>query len=252
MENNLIKIAFFVEGLTETIYIRYLLLNIFNNSDIEIDIYRSFNTQKSSPAYGIKNEVAKLKFLVLDVEGDSNVLSGIKEREKNLFVQGYMKVFGLRDMYSNEYDSLSSSGGVDQTAILKIQSGIQEEINKMSNPSLISFHFAVMEIEAWFLAMIAVLSRIDSQITVEFIKNKLGYDLLSINPELYFRKPSVDLGKIYLLVGKSYDKSTHCLESLMSKMQRQDYYDLCNSGKVGYYKSFFEDITTGLEGFLTT
>lgn len=179
-------------------------------------------------------------------------MSGIKERERDFFGLGYMKIFGLRDMYSSEYDSLSSSGGVDQVVILKIQSKVQEEINKMSNPSLINFHFAIMEIEAWFLAMIAVLSRVDSQITPDFVKNKLGYDLSPIDPELFFRKPSADLEKIYTLVGKNYDKSTHCLESLMSKMQRQDYYDLCDSGKVACYKRFFEDITADLGDYTTT
>lgn len=250
MENNPIRIAFFVEGLTETIFIRSLLLNVFDNSKAEILCIRLFNTSKEVPTYSISNDSATIKFLLIDVEGDSNVLSGIKEREESFFNQGYKKIIGLRDMYSDEYDNLSKKKGVNKRVISLIISKVQSEIDKMSHPTLIKLHFAIMEIEAWFMAMVDVLNRIDSQLTPDFIKSKLGFDILIIDPQTFFRTPSNELEKIYALVGKTYDKTRHCLESLMSKMQKEDFYNLHRSDNVSRYKNFFEDATRGFENYV--
>ena len=250
MVNKLIKVAFFVEGLTETIFIRSLLLNIFDSSKLEIECIRLFNTSKGEPTYSIFNDLAIMKVLIIDVEGDSKVLSGIKERENNFFNQSYKKIIGLRDMYSDEYKNLSKKKGADEKTNSLVISRTQSEINKMTHPNLIKLHFAIMEIEAWFLAMTDVLSKVDSRLTPNFIKNKLGFDILIIDPQFYFRKPSRDLEKVYALVGKTYDKTKSCLEGLMSKIQKEDFYNLYSSGKVSHYKNFFEDIKEGLEGYL--
>lgn len=212
---------------------------------------RLFNTSKGTPTYNVLNDFAEISFLLVDVEGDSNVLSGIKEREKNFFSQKYKKIVGLRDMYSDEYESLSKKKGIiDQEATSLITAKVQDEINKMSHPNLIKLHFAIMEIEAWFIGMIDVLHRVDSRITPDFIKSKLSFDILTIDPQLSFKKPSSDLSKIYTLVGKTYDKTRACLESLMSKMQKKDFYNLYSSGKVSHYNNFFKDVTEKFEGYL--
>lgn len=252
MANKPIKIAFFVEGLTETIFIRRLLLSIFDNSKIEIRSLRLFNTSKGTPTYSVINDFAEIRFLLVDVEGDSNVLSGIKEREKNFFSQGYKKIIGLRDMYSNQYNNLTKKKRVDEGVISLLISRAQSEINKMSKPTLIKLHFAIMEIEAWFIAMVDVLNKIDVRLTQSFIKRKLSFDILVIDPQFYFRKPSRDLEKVYALVGKTYQKTKESLESLMSKMQKEDFYNLYSSGKVSNYKIFFEDVTEGFKNYLSS
>jgi len=251
MENNYIRIAFFVEGLTETIFIRSLLLNIFDSSKLEIMFVRLLNSSRGAPTYSMPNPTAIIKFLLIDVEGDSNVLSGIKEREKDFFSKGYKKIIGLRDMYSDEYKRTSKKREIDDRIVSLIISKAQGEIDKMNNPKLIKLHFATMEIEAWFIAMVDVLNKIDIRLTHSFIKRKLSFDILIIDPQLFFRKPSNDLAKIYLLVGKTYQKTKKSLESLMSKMQKEDFYNLYNSGKVSNYKIFFEDVTEGFENYLT-
>jgi hypothetical protein len=66
----------------------------------------------------------------------------------------------------------------------------------MSNPIQIHFYFAIMEFEAWLLAMYENFEKINSLLTIEFIKNNLGYDLSMIDPQIEFFKPSNEIRKI--------------------------------------------------------
>ena len=120
----------------------------------------------------------------------------------------------------------------------------------MQNTINIKCHYSIMEIEAWFLAMYWILKRINPKLTLGFIKSKLKIDLLNIDPETFFFKPSVELSKIYTLVGKKYDKSVHCAESLMSKMNKKDFDNILKSGKVKSLIKLYSEIVDGYKKFL--
>ena len=82
---------------------------------------------------------------------------------------------------------------------------------------------AIMEIEAWFLAESNLFSRISRHLTADFIKQKLGLDLVNDDPELY-KHPAKEMGRIYRLIDKKYRKSEKQIRAISSKL---DYDDLC-------------------------
>jgi hypothetical protein len=66
--------------------------------------------------YAYENEMAEVYFLIVNTQGDGSVLPAIKRREKGLFAQGFQKIIGLRDMYSQAYCEISP-GVIDETLI---------------------------------------------------------------------------------------------------------------------------------------
>ena len=56
-----------------------------------------------------------------------------------------------------------------------------------------------MEIEAWFLADHSLFSKIDESLTPEYIKTKLGLDLINDDPEKECRHPAKDIDNILCL-----------------------------------------------------
>lgn len=248
MGNKIPRIAFFVEGLSETIFIRTLLLRTFNNSLVQVRCIRLLNTFKGPPCYSFLNKNAKLSFLIADVEGEGNVISAIKERKDNFLSLDYKKIIGLKDMYSDGYSRISPRK-IDDKVTSQFFSRTAKEISKMGSDR-IKFHFAVMELEAWFLAMDGLLEKIDSRLTSEFLKKRLGYDLSRVDPEVYYFKPSSDFKKILRLADKSYNKSKGVLEGIMGKMTKDDFINLSQAGKVGHYKIFLTEVHSGLGSYL--
>jgi hypothetical protein len=52
--------------------------------------------------------------------------------------------------------------------------GANKSIAMMSRPNKIHFHFAIMELEAWWLCMYTLLTKIDNRLTVELIAEQFG------------------------------------------------------------------------------
>ena len=97
-------------------------------------------------------------------------------------------IIGLRDMYSEAYEKLSRGVINDDISNQFIQNH-NSTIQKMTYQDRIKLYFAIMEIEAWFLAMYDIFQRIDSVLTIEYIEEKLGFDLRRIDPQGEFFKP---------------------------------------------------------------
>lgn len=164
------KVGIFVEGQTEQIFIEKLIYQIFSNVYINsIEFYggRLF-------IEGVdKNTKVDYFFLIIDVGNDEKVLSSVLDNASKMIQIGYCKVFGLRDLYPKFRDD----EGEVETIINELISGSEYKEN-------IECFLAVMETEAWFLADYNVFSRIDKKLTYQYIKDKLGVDLINEDPEL--------------------------------------------------------------------
>ena len=102
----MIKTAIFVEGQSELIFTRELLLKYFEYQNIHIECYTLFNDHNLNPTeYKYDNKNAAFYFQILNIGNDQKVISSILKREKYLFSKehGFHKIVGLRDMYSKEY-----------------------------------------------------------------------------------------------------------------------------------------------------
>lgn len=229
------KTAVFVEGQTELIFVRELLLKYFEYQNISIDCYTLFTDSSFNPTeYSFPNSEAKYYFQVINVGNDQGVLTRMLRREKAIWNAGFTKIIGLRDMYSREYREAVGNRVIDLTINQKFIDGHRSQI-KSEN---IFFSFAIMEVEAWLLGLRKSLERMDAQLTSEYILDKLGYDLSAIDPEVTFFHPAADLQKIYSLVGKDYDKSKSGINSLVSHIEKSDYEELLHSEKCSSFKEF--------------
>lgn len=248
IKSNVVKIAIFVEGQTEAVFTRTLISQFFNNAKVSIEIIKLVNP-RGKCAHSFSNKNARLYFYIYDVEGDVNVLSAIKERASSIFNKGFKQIISLRDMYSREYDQVSG-GRIKSDITQKFIRDTKAEIAKLPNSDKIFFHFAIMEIEAWILAMHKFLRRINPGLTSDKIYRSLNVNIGRIDPEQKFYKPSNELDKIFRLVNRRYRKSIPTAERIMSKIYKQDFERALKSPKVPAFTSYYKSITKGKRRYL--
>lgn len=195
------KIAFFVEGQTEQIFINKLLIEIAGQKKIAIKLFkirggRSSPTQETPiPQLHPSPKNPKYEALIYDSGNDDKVKSDILENVDNLSKNGYSEVIGLRDLYPESTSELA-----------RLERGLAFTPPKYKPlPIPYEIIIAIPEVESWFLAEFEHFSCIDPKLTMAFIKAETGvnpsFDDMTILPH-----PSDSLKEIYMLVGKSYNK----------------------------------------------
>lgn len=237
----MIKTVLFVEGQTELIFTRELLLKYFEYSDIEIICLRlvtDSNTEKAE--YDFQNENATYHFQIINVGNDKSVLSAILKREKYLVQNEYKKIIGLRDMYSKEYKEMSIKIEVD--LIKKFIEETNKVINNLNSEIEIQFHFAIMEIEAWFLGIQNIFEKFDPTLTNNFIREKLGMNLDTIDPEQNIFHPTDEVDKILNLIGVKYSKSKSVVESIVGCIKKEHIITLLKSEKCKSFRGYWKDV----------
>jgi predicted ATP-dependent endonuclease of OLD family len=137
------KIAIFVEGETELIFVRHLLLKLFDNYILKFECIRLLSGGKTARTpFDFSSPNPKIYFQVISVGNDYRVLSVIKDREKSLIEDSFDTIVGLRDMYSQEYKKLSRN--IDESVTKQFIDKSNETIRKTNNPSKIKLHFAII------------------------------------------------------------------------------------------------------------
>lgn len=169
-------------------------------------------------------------------------MDAIAENENQLLTQGFKKIIGLRDMYSKAYRK-KSKNVINHEVTRQFIEAISKMIAGMNNPDKINFHFAIMELEAWWLSMYNLFAKINDQLTVSFIENHLGYNLANIDPEQRFFHPSLEIDKIFQLVESSYKKHLSDVESITSNIDSQDISDATTHNRCSCFKKFCDDLT---------
>jgi len=237
------QVAIFTEGQTELIFIRYLVGIEFGWEKISIRCI-SLNRNKSTlGGLNHENPHADVLFQIIDVGNDEFVLSAIKEREKHLLESGFNKILGLRDMYSKNYLKRADKKIVP-AVINQLIENTERTIQTMSSPDKIFFHFAIMEVEAWFLAMWAVFGRIDVILTVQYIEQKLNFRLDQIDPQTRFVNPAREVERILGLIGRKYDKTRGDVEIICKKIKQSDVQAMLASDRCQSFKEFYSDIVS--------
>jgi hypothetical protein len=232
------KIAIFVEGQAELIFVREYLLKRF---DYQISLLCQkllYNERFDNVNYSIDNPDACFHFTIIDVGGDTSVLKNILKHELLLWNSGFDRIVGLRDMFSLEYKK-----------IIKQPPQIKEEVNlnfiktakniiqtHAKRPTQIYFHFAIMELEAWFLGIPKLWER--KGLSSQNINEKLKLELSEIDPETTFLHPAETIKDILEIINQNYRKQAGEVESLMGYIEKQDFEDLHNSQKCNSFKEF--------------
>lgn len=236
------KIAVFVEGQTELIFTRELLLKCYEWQGLQIECHSLFNDSDLNPEeYPFPNPNATTHYQILNIGNDRKVLSSIIKREKYLFSEGqaFDKIVGLRDMYSKEYREATENHQIDATINQKFIDGYQKTINTQAQqPDKIEFQFAIMELESWFLGMESLLPKIDIELTNDKIVDELGIDLQTIDPEVTFFHPASTISTILELVGARYAKKKQEVNSLLGNITKEDFHALYESEKCTTFNQY--------------
>jgi len=212
----MLKIAFFVEGLTEQIFVEKLLIEILGHNNLSIQ-KRKITGGRKTPISIVQigspqlNSSASYYFAIYDCSGDSSIPSYIRATRSNLIKNKFKKVFGILDVRPK----------YKRNEIEKLKTGLYYNLPQKTLKT--KFILSIMEIEAWFLAEENHFKKIDISLTSELIINKFGYDLSTYNTEL-FDEPACLLNSIYSLVGKRYTKKSSRISRTVESLDYANLY----------------------------
>ena len=205
------KVAVFVEGQTEQIFIDQLIKHIFGHNKVDIEELQFLgkeDNRRIRTMRSISTEPAvEYFFRIYDCHGgneNSTVKSDIIEQYMKLKGESFTLIIGLRDVYPlPDADKLEFMMKIDLPDDSRL---------------LIKIFLAVREIEAWFIAEEKHYRFIDELLSVPHVNKIVGFDIMTISTET-INQPSLTLKTIYQSVGKDYNKkkwevqrTVHCID----------------------------------------
>nr|CBL42931.1 conserved hypothetical protein [Candidatus Magnetobacterium bavaricum] len=192
----MIKIAFFVEGQTERIFVEKFLDEYITLNKCELIVKKNIGNNKSAKmVFEKKNPYAEFYVLIHEVGNDEKVNITIRENAKDMIKKsGYSYIIGLRDLYNPRYpDPHRRKQEIRDKLINAFYKPFDECKDK------IKYILAIMEIEAWFLLDKDFFTTMtdNSQEVTRILDKKNTED---------YERPAKVIEKIYRLSGKEYNK----------------------------------------------
>jgi hypothetical protein len=202
------KVAFFVEGQTEAVFIYNLLLNWFSCPHLKITWQRrvSWRTEELEAFDGGD---AIYHFLILDCGGDEGVKSAILDRMPDLLGAGYSEIIGVRDLYPLELNELQ-----------RLKEGLAADL---PNAPPIEFIVVCREIETWFIRERKHFLKLSDKLTTQAILDATGFHLENGDP-LDIPHPAAFLHTVFQICGRKYRKREHEIRAIVESL---DYGDFC-------------------------
>lgn len=193
------RMAFFVEGQTEQIFVNRLVRYMLGPKNTNI-IQRKLRGGTNAPRQEITRHISLARrpdyeVLIIDCGADNRVKSEMLENLENLHEHNYLYLVGLRDLYPLPLDELDGLSRGLRFLPPRLKNKVQR----------FEVVIAVREIETWILSEKTHFQKIDKRLTPEFIKQKLGFNIADLNPVDRIH-PAADLDKIYKLIGQAYGK----------------------------------------------
>jgi hypothetical protein len=229
------KMAIFVEGYTEVVFVDRLIEEIANENSILIE-WRLISGGATCPRTSRQLKAAgpssgQQHFVVIfDCGGDDAVKTRMIKEYPNLAAAGYSRIVCIRDVYPK----------YTYAEVPTLKTYLPKHVK--TKPIVVDFVLSIMEIEAWFLAEYTHLARIDPAIALGAIIEKLAFD--PANDDLQVRPtPADDLDKCYALAGKTYVKG-----NAKTTVDALDYVHIY-AGLVERFP-YLRDFVAIIEGFL--
>ena len=204
------KLAFFVEGQAEQMFVQALVEACAEEYNVQIE-WRRGNLGRRYKRIFMEMAAKKIGtgedyfVLIIDSGSDERVVSDIKDRFEYLLRENFSMIVGLRDVRP-----------ISRHEIEKLQAGMESSITSLTGIP-IEFYLSIMEVEAWFLAENTHFLRISAELTEERIRDGLGFFPDDKNAESR-EAPSADLAAIYQIGGVLYDKSRSVVERVMNSL----------------------------------
>lgn len=233
------KVAIFTEGQGELIFVRQLLIQTVGYNDLSFECIELHSDSFHDVPYRYSSNDPIVHYQIVDVGNDERVMSIIAERQERLVRMGY-EIVGLRDMYSAAYKKRSNH--IDHNVTNSFIESAQNTIQKMVNADKIHFFFEIMEFESWLLSMYNLFGKMNPILTCDYIRENLGFDLRTINPETQLFHPAVEFGDILRLIGEEYTKSFGQMESILSHLNTEDLNNAIENRRCNSFAIFFTEI----------
>ena len=210
------KLAVFVEGQTEQIFIEKLLVEAAGKSNIAIEKRQALGGQSVKRRLKLieastPNSGHRYLAQIVDCGSENRVKSDIRDRYENLVAQGFETIVGVRDVYPD----------AAYADIPLLRSGLRLYIK--TNPIEVTFVLGVMEIETWFIAEHTHLQKLHPSLTPSLIKSRLGFDPSTDDLQLRPR-PTEDLDNIYRLAGLKYTKDKNTVQRTVGVLDYERIY----------------------------
>lgn len=192
------KLAVFVEGYTELVFVEKLLEEVAGIHQVRIEtrsIRGGSSVGRTSKIIRAAQPDTGQKFYVLifDCGGDELVKTRVMEEHEGLTKAGYVQILAMRDVRPK----------FTHADIPRLEATLPKYIKTKLAP--VTFILAVMEIEAWFLAEASHFPRVHPNITAKAIKAILGFDPEADDMSLRLW-PAKDMEACYAIGGVSYIK----------------------------------------------
>lgn len=202
------KIAFFVEGQTEELFVIKLLEEMAGPHNVTIAQRTLVHGHRRTwieirAAAGSNGH--DLFALVYDCKGETQVAAKIKEEYPHLVAAGYHGIVGMRDVYPSFL----------LADVPRLRRELGYEIK--TSPVTVQFVLGIMEIEAWFLAEHTHFARISPILTHDAIVRGAGFDP-SVGDMQFRPTPADDLHVIYRIAGLAYHKEREQVERTLNAL----------------------------------
>ena len=227
---NVRKVALFVEGLAEQVFVRDFLIKWYDwdSTKVGLTCYKLHAGNEHDAPYPYGTVDSENYFQIFNVGNDNSVLSVMLDRADRLHHAGYSLVVGLRDMFSKIYHQKTFQKNnervIDPEINKRFIQSVKDEIEASSKPLELQMHFAIMEVEAWLLGMsgfIELLSDVN-------------------DPETEIYHPAEKLDELMESMGLSYDKHSKDIESIIGNLNKEDYLALYESGRCQSFRKFVD------------
>ncbi|MCG7519747.1 hypothetical protein [Ruegeria sp. Ofav3-42] len=231
------KIAIYVEGQTEAIFVVELIKFLASPRTVEIEELSGFGGSSKLPRQFIEVSDETVGpggetthyILVTNSSSDSRVVTDIRDNYENLKSKGFEKIIGLQDVRPKR---------VDQTE--RLRSGIA---SVLADKDDIGIRLAVIETEAWFLAENTHFLRLHSDLTNARVMEILDY-LPAPQSSHEIQTPAEDLKKLYSAVGMTYEKSKSDVQRAVSMLSFEELSTNCSA-----HIDDLKELRNDLQGF---
>jgi hypothetical protein len=210
------KIAFFVEGQTEQIFISELLTRLFSEHKKVIKthkmrkLYHNINIENF-----ITDEPKEYSIVIYDCGTDNKVKSDILDNYQKLREAGYNSIIGLQDFFNPKRQK-------KEITVQQLKKDLNFDLEQIIPTEIF---LAVQEIESWIIAEEKHYETIVPSLQIDDINAIAGINIQTGNSE-EISHPAIALDKIYKAGGRTsgYTKHEYVVKNIISKLDFANLY----------------------------
>jgi hypothetical protein len=188
------RLAVFVEGQTEQLFMQKMLIEVAGRHNITINVVqaRGRGQSRAVTLEGQSSSSTPYYALICDCGTDNRVASDILENYAGLVTAGYHLVLGLRDIHP-----------APDAEIPLIRNAVSRILPKGVVPAHLVL--VIREIEAWFIVEDRHYPTIHQELNADLIRQKLDLNTATVDAES-IPCPAATLHAAYQLKGRAYRK----------------------------------------------